>query len=328
LVVIAVLLGADGVRLWPELRIHKLSAMGRGILLRWGALVILLGLWFIGLGQWRWFIDYATLPLKNHSLWTLENWLYYPRQMWKTGLGWLTVLLSVVAVWQALRTRRPVGVFLYLAFFLFGLATLTFRLYKISRFGMLISPCLWIMAAVGAELLVRWLPRDWMRLAARLLLLAGVLGASCYNLYYLPSRLSLVYENLNDEADQAYRFIGDSLDITHQSALELIMLGRTDQLNGQALRFNLETRCMANPSGCWVAVLDSREIRLGWPEQEYTEDEQKDRMARALQQADTLVQISETREKPEGWQLVAARRFTFERQGRKPSRKWVAVFKR
>ena len=106
------------------------------------------------------------------------------------------------------------------------------------------------------------------------------------------------------------------------------MLGRTDQFNGQALRFNLETRCMANPGGCWVAVQDSREIRLGWPGQEFSEQEQKERMRRALEQANMLVQFSENQEKPEGWQLLAARRFTFERQGRKPTRRWVAIYKR
>jgi len=165
LVTIAVLAGADGVRLGSQSRNRQISAKGRNILIGWVALAILLGLWFIGLDQWRWFIDYATLPVKNYSLWRLENWLYYPRQMWLDGLGWLAVLLSAVAIWQAIRRRRPAGVFLYLAFFLLGLVTLTSKLYKISRFGMLISPCLWIMAAVGAEYLVSRLPRACARVA-------------------------------------------------------------------------------------------------------------------------------------------------------------------
>lgn len=329
LVVIPVLAGADLLRLWPQFPLRQVSAMGRGVLAGWAVLVLLVGFWFIGLDQWRWFFDYASLPLKNYDLWSLENWLYYPQQLWNVELGWLAILLSIVAVGQAIRLRRGFsGVFLYLAFFLLGLAMLTFRLYKISRFGMLITPSLWVMAAVGAEQLVSLLPRDTLRLVARLLLLVGVLGAAIYNLYHFQSRLALAYENRNDGADQAYRFIGESLDITDQRALELVMLGRTDQWSGQALRFNLETRCMENPGGCQVTVLDSREIRLGWPEQEFTEQEQNERMARALDQADLLVLFSENQEEPTGWQLIAARRFNFERQARKPSNLWVSIYQR
>jgi hypothetical protein len=85
---------------------------------------------------------------------------------------------------------------------------------------------------------------------------------------------------------------------------------------------------MENPGGCQVTILDSREIRLGWPEQEFTEQEQNERMARALQHADLLVLFSENQEDPAGWQLVAARQFNFERQARKPSRLWVSIFQR
>jgi hypothetical protein len=157
------------------IEIGKLSAMGIKILIGWGVLAIMLGLWFVGLGQWRWFFDYASLPLQNHSLWTLENWLYYPRPMWRDGLGWLAVLLTAVAVWQAIRNRHPAGVFLYLAFFLVGLATLTFRLYKISRFGMLISP---VLDHSGCRRRILGEPAAaWLAAPGRpLLLLAGVLG--------------------------------------------------------------------------------------------------------------------------------------------------------
>lgn len=329
MVTIAVLALADATRLWPELKSRQVSAMGRSALAGWAILAASCGLWFIGLGQWRWFYDYATLPLKNHTLWSLENWLYYPRQLWQSELGWLLIPLSIVAMAQAMRQRRDFsGVWLYCAFFLLGLALLTFRLYKVSRFGMLITPSLWIMAAFGAEHLVSLLPRGWLLSTARLLLAVSVLGLGAYNLYRLNARLALAYENLNDGADQAYRFIGDSLDIDHQRALEVVMLGRTDQWSGQALRFNLETRCMASSEGCQVAVLDSREIRLGWPEQQFTQQEQDERMARALEQARALVLFSEAQESPDGWRLIAARQFTFERQGRKPSRLWVSIYQR
>jgi hypothetical protein len=49
---------------------------------------------FIGLDQWRWFFDYATLPLKNHTLWSLETGTI--RQPWN-GAWQLAILLSIVA---------------------------------------------------------------------------------------------------------------------------------------------------------------------------------------------------------------------------------------
>jgi hypothetical protein len=171
---------------------------------------------------------------------------------------------------------------------------------------------------------VSLLPRGWLRLAARCCCWQACWGCASKSVLP-PSRLSLAYENLERWADQAYRFfIGDSLDITHQKELPLVMLGRTDQLNGQALRFNLETRCMGNSGGCWVDVQDSRQIRLGWPEQAFSEAEQKERMRSALQQAGTLVQFSEIQEKPEGWQLIAAPVYLRAPGAQTPE--WVAVY--
>ena len=80
-------------------------------------------------------------------------------------------------------------------------------------------------------------------------------------------------------------------------------------------------------SDCNIHVQDTRELRRGWPEREYPKDEQQLRVQQALEQANYLVQFAETTSPLAGWALISAREFVFERQGKKPAKRIVAVYK-
>jgi hypothetical protein len=182
-------------------------------------------------------------------------------------------------------------------------------------------------AVLGAYLLIVAVRPAWLRGAIYGMLIAGMLIAGVSNFYTFQSRLYAAYENANDGVDQAYRFIADVLDISQQTNLQMVMLGRTDQWNGQALHFHLEAACLRGGKRCAIDVQDSRTLHKGWPEREYPEDIQKQRIQKALDVADYRVHFFTQPEHPEGWTLIGEREFTFERLNKKPKVIWVSIYR-
>jgi len=297
------------------------------LILFWVIFGLVAILWFFGLGQWRWFADYAAAQPEGYAFWSPENLTYYPRLVWQESLNWLAILLSVAGVIQMIRSRRfLVGTIPYLLFFGISLVMLTLELQDIPRFGMILFPPLWITAAAGVHAVFSEFSKRWSRVAS-VALIAGLLYAGISNYSHFTSRLFVEYENTNDGVDQAYRFISEALNVTQHHDIQVVMLGRTDQWNGQALQFHLQAKCLRAGNSCNISVQDDRILRKGWPELSYPEEVQEQRIHDALEAADALIHFYHRREQPEGWALVNEKKFVFEQSLSRPEVIWVSIYK-
>jgi len=299
------------------------------ILSFWLGFGLIAVLWFWGLGQWQWFTAYATAQPENYVLWSWMNLSYYPRRLWGESVTWLAILLSILGIVQSVRKRQFFKSALpYWLFFGINLVLLTWKLQNDHRFSMVLLPSLWITSIIGVYSLVSEISHRWMRNAIYGLLIGGLLAAGVNTFYNFQSALFVEYENTNDGVDQAYQFIADVLDVSHQNNIEIVMLGRSDQWNGQALQFHLEAACMSAGGRCDISVQDTRVLRKGWPEQEYPPDIVSQRLEEALNSADFRVHFFNRREHPVDWTLISEKKFTFERFGKKPETIWVSIYKR
>jgi hypothetical protein len=76
----------------------------------------------------------------------------------------------------------------------------------------------------------------------------------------------------------AYDYIATELVIGKDPELYVVMQGRTDQWSVPAQGFNLQAECLSYRRDCKIHVLDTRELRRGWLEREYPEDDQQQRV--------------------------------------------------
>lgn len=215
----------------------------------------------------------------------------------------------------------------YLLFFGLSLIMLTLELQNMPRFGMILYPSLWMTAGVSSYLLTTGLRSQWWRNMsyAVLLLLLFLAGANNFRLFM--SRLFAEHENANAGVHEAYDFITSVLDISKNEQLDVVMIGRTDQWNGQALGFYLESECLRKGYACDMNLSDTWELRKGWPTQELPEEVQRQRLDEALREAEYLVNFFEHPEDQAGWELVSERQFTFERLNKKPAQVWVSIYR-
>lgn len=300
---------------------HRISAF-------WGLFALVVILWFLVLGQWRWFAAYAVAQPVSYSLWSVRNLTYYPKKLVTESLTWLAILLSMAGAIQLCRKRKyPGGITPYLLFFFINLILLTLKLQNSSRFAMPLYPSLWMIAGLGFQLLVTEFPSRVNKNTSYSLIISGLLLAGIINFYNYQFRLSTVYENTNDGVDQAYGFIAEVLDTSNQGDLQIVMLGRTDLWNGQALHFHLESRCLLAGNSCHISVQDRRELRRGYPEQVYSEEVQQQRIQEALDEANYQIHFYENPSHPEGWELVSELEFTFEYIFDKRESVWVSIYK-
>jgi hypothetical protein len=227
---------------------------------------------------------------------------------------------------MSVQRRYLVGLTPYILYFAASLLVLTVKTQNGLRFGMMLLPSLWIMAGAGVHFIFGEQKHPWLRWASITALLSVLIIASFSNMRSLMSRLYATYENANDGVEMAYEYIENVLEIGNESELFIVMQGRSDQWSGPALEFNLQAGCLSRRKNCNIRVLDTRELRRGWPEQAYPEDVQQMRVQQALEEADYLVQFSDESAQPEGWTLISAREFIFERIGKKPATRTVAIY--
>lgn len=328
LVVLVVFAICYAAMFWQRVRSRQTSRDVRYMLMNWIVYSLIIGIWFLGLGEWRWLFDYANAQPDRYSIWELANLLYYPRLVWNNPIAMLAVLLSIAGWIQLSKQRRYLlGLTPYLLFFSISLVMLTVELQNSPRFGMILFPSLWITAGVGAHLLVADLNQQWLRKASYLGFLCVLILASAGNFRLFMSRLFAEHENANPGVNQAYNFVSTVLDIPTKNGSALVMIGRTDQWNGPALRFHLVSQCLLVERGCEIDVRDTWELRKGWPTQELPEEVQRQRLDTALEQADYLVNFFDHPESPAGWELISERQFTFERLHKKPAIIWVSIYK-
>lgn len=313
---------------WDWFRSDHRSGELLNILAVWLLFVLVLGIWFIGLRQWRWLFDYAGAQPDRFFLWSRGNLWYYPRLLVKNPLSLLAIVLSIGGAITLFKRRQFAPELApYLMFFAISLIMLTIELQNSPRFGIMLSPPLWITATVGAGLLIAGLNRRWLRDISLAMLLSILFLAGLVNFRSFMSRLYAEHENANEGVNEAYHYISSVLDVAQKGELHVVMVGRTDQWNGVALGFHLNSICAQSGMDCEVTTVDTREIRRGWPEQDLPLDIQEERMRAALAQADVIIHFFENPEHPQGWNLVSEREFTFERQYKKSKQVWVSIYK-
>lgn len=307
----------------------SLAALLKAVAPAWVLIGAGLLIWLVLLDQAHWVRTYATAQPAKFSLWETENLLYYPRLLIGEPVNALALLLSLMTLPLLLcnHTLRQT-LWPYLIFFAAGLAMITITPQNNVRFIMPILPPLWVIGSAG---LASWLERvgggvgRWVLLGIPLVvLLFGLLRTQLT----LPEQLEVEYENSNSGVNDAYEFIAQTIDPQTRGQAEIAMLGRADQWGGTALHVYLSSWCLREGMACRLPVVDNKDMKEGWPRQEFTEQEQQQRRQDALAQADILVLFSEAPEPPDQWRLLDERAFVFDLYDEEPQEVLVGVWEK
>lgn len=286
-------------------------------------------IWLVLLEQARWVSNYANAQPAKFSLWETENLLYYPRLLIGEPVNALALLLALSTLPSFLRSHRVRQLLWpYCIFFGAGLAMITITPQNNVRFIMPILPPLWIIGGAG---LVSWFGQARQN-ATRWALIgipAAVLLFGCIRIQWsLPEQLEIEYENSNGGVNDAYEFIAQTIDLRAHPQVQIALLGRADQWGGTALHVYLSAWCLRAHIACELPVVDNKDMKEGWPRQEFSEPEQQQRRHDALAAADILVLYAEPPEPPAQWRLLDERPFVFERHDKEPKEVLVGVWEK
>ncbi|MEZ4661364.1 MAG: hypothetical protein R2911_27760 [Caldilineaceae bacterium] len=296
-----------------------------------GWILIALGLfvWLVLLDQARWVGNYANAQPAKFTLWETENLLYYPRLLVGEPVTALALVLTLITLPWLLRSH-PLRQLLwpYLIFFGAGLAMIIITPQNNVRFIMPILPPLWVIGGAG---LFSWysqlngkIIKGALVAIPAVVLLFGLIRTQLS----LPEQLEIEYENSNGGVNDAYEFIAQTIDLRAHPQAQIALLGRADQWGGAALHVYLTAWCLRQKIACNLPVIDNKDMKEGWPRQEFSEPEQQQRRHDALAQADILVLYSEPPEPPDEWHLLDERPFMFERHNKEPKEVLVGVWER
>jgi hypothetical protein len=298
----------------------------RMIVLAWLPALAFLLLWLFGLGHWQWLVSYADVQSQGVNQPATLGYLFYPRQLLSESSGWLPLLLLAAAIPLWIRRRQfPPAAIPYLVFIGISFLFLATRTHNVLRFGMLLFPPLWVLAAGAAGELTALIKSQRLRAATIIAGLILLVFFGVKNNYTLPLRLSTAYENTNTGVNQAYQFIADSLDQPEGDLQKLVMVGENDNWSAYALHFYLQSRCMAAHPKCRVLVSGERELRKGWPPRSQPAEQADQRTAQALSEADHIVIFAKQPQIPPGWQPLASSEFELARYQIAPVKMQVLV---
>jgi hypothetical protein len=307
-----------------ERKTGKLAQRSKAILLAWLPILGLLVFWLFVLDEWQWLVAYSNAQPSQYGFWTIENLLFYPRQLLRETSGWVPLILTITGlvlwIW---RHEFPKTILAYLVFFMTAFCMLTYETQDSSRFGMMLLPPLWIMSAGGLVVLLEQVPIPRVRYLALGGFLVLLAFSSFRNLTTIATRLGIAYENLDTSVDAAYRFIAESIRVDRSTDLNVIMYGNTTPGTG-CLHF-FRNPAARSRTDCVIHVMDERERKvyhLG-----FSQAEREERIEQALVQGDYLVTFSKSPVTPEGWIQTASQDYEFHRRNVKPVRNWVVVFR-
>ena len=323
-----ILLGSLGV-CYAVLLATSLKGRAWQIGLAWAPALAIMILWLAVLGHWKWLLAYSEVQGGSTVVSTLKGYIFYPRQLLLESSGWLPLLFFLLLIISWIRRMYvPLANVPYLVFFAVGLLALSLRSYNIARFGMVLFPPLWILAAGGAAQLFNDVRKSQWRngVVAACLILIVFLGVK--NLFTLPNRLVFAYENMNTGVDQAYKFISDVVGPISKDEIKLVMYGENDNWNAPALHFYLQSRCMADRVSCRAIVTGEREIRKGWPPRKIPTEEINHRFEDVMVNSDFLVLFAKKPVIQQGWQELASKSFEFARFKNKPQQVQVVIQKK
>ncbi|MEZ4705744.1 MAG: hypothetical protein R3A44_00980 [Caldilineaceae bacterium] len=295
----------------------------------WILIAIGLLIWLVLLDQARWVSNYANAQPAKFSLWETENLLYYPRLLVGEPVNALALVLALLTLPRLLRSHAMRQLLWpYLIFFGAGLAMITITPQNNVRFIMPILPSLWVIGGAG---LVSWYGQLRSR-AVRWALVGIPAVVLLFGLVRtqigLPEQLEIEYENSNSSVNDAYEFIAQTIDLRAHPQAQIALLGRADQWGGTALHVYLSAWCLGQKIACALPVVDNKDMKEGWPRQEFSEAEQQQRRQDALAQADILVLYSEPPEPADQWRLLDERPFVFERHDKEPKEVLVGIWER
>ncbi len=236
------------------------------LILGWLPVGVFLLVWLVVLGQWRWLKAYADVQQQPANISWIDKHFFYLKQLLSEPSGWLLVLLAAVAVAFWIKRRKiPSAAVPYAIFFMVSLLALSVREHNIARFGMVLFPPLWILAASGAAELLTLIKSAKLQTVTAASFLIALILLGMFNHYSLPDRLNFAYENTNTAVNEAYQFIADRLDTSGRKNLNLVMYGENDHWNAFALHFFLQASCMRREADCQILVADEGDITKGWP---------------------------------------------------------------
>jgi hypothetical protein len=296
------------------------------ILLGWLPVLLLLSIWLVVLGEWKSVLAYANVQPGGGQAWSLESLLFYLRQLVGESSGWLPILVTLACALLWMRRRNfPSLAIPYLMFMATTLIVLSYRSNHLARFGTTLFPPLWILSAGSAAGLLDVIGWRRVRHLSAALWLIFLLLLGLKNLRSLPMELHTAYENTNTGVNDAYQFIADTVVITQQDGLNLVMYGETDSWNSFALHFYLQSQCMEIHPKCLVTVAGERVLAKGFPPQNTTDEIREAREQAALAAADYVVVFAKTPVLPDGWVEVRREAFLFTRHMLEPVTYQVVV---
>jgi hypothetical protein len=299
------------------------------VFLSWLPALLILFAWLVGLGEWKWLAAYADVQPTQVEAWSLQNLVFYPRQLLSESSGWLPILLTGLGILRAVRQRRfPRAMIPYLAFFIIALVLLSLRTGSTLRFGMILLPPIWIASMAGVSELFFLLQSRRFQIVAISTWLIFLLFLGGKNNLSLPAGLNTAYENTNTGVNEAYQFIAEKLSEEKRRSTNLVMYGETDQWNGFALHFFLQSPCMRTRPSCLVTVTGEKVLNKGWPPQNSAKVVRDERTQKTLAAADYLVLFAKTPVLPQGWVEIARREFVFDRYQVGPRNYQVVILHR
>jgi len=298
----------------------------RNFLISFVIVSVVLYTWFILFEQWDWFIDYTGAQPPTHSFWSFENFSYYPRRLFDQFSNGIAVIFTCAGLiinrknWNYL-----LPIFPFLLYFVLSIVMLTIEGANGYRFSMMLFSPIWVMGGLGARSFLPILKKRSTEMVFASIVILTVTFTALINLYNLPGNLLKAYENTNDGVYNAYSFISSTIDLTDLDGVNIVMIGRTDQWNGPALQFFLQSNCLLNDKSCSIEVIDTREIRFGWPERGFSQETVDKREADAMKNADYRIDFLNQSSQPDQWQLFDEQSFIFERR-KKVAEIWVSIY--
>lgn len=307
----------------------ELAQRIKTILLAGLPVFILLFIWLFLLREWQWLVAYSNAQPSKVAFWSYENLFFYPRQLLRESSGWAPLILVLVGLILWIKRREfPQSILSYLVFFIIAFCMLVYETQDSTRFGMILFPPLWVMSTGGLGVLLEQIPIRRLRYLLLGVFLILLVFSGQRNLTSIAFRLGIAYENLDANVDSAYRFIAETIHVDRSPDLKVVMYGNSDNWNGPALHFYLQSHCQISRPDCVIQVMDERDIKKGLPRQEISQSERQARIEQALTQADYLVTFSKSQGVHSGWIPVASQEFLFSRRNARPVQNWVMVFQR
>jgi hypothetical protein len=304
----------------------------RNLAIVWIPSAAVLIVWLFGLKQWNWLLAYSSGQPLRVPVWSIGNFIFYPRLLITEPSTCLAIILIVLGFFTSRRQNRSYSQLLpYLIFVIFVFIMLLKTTQNSVRFGIILFGPIWICATDGLSRFLDFVSQR-IRTLVTCIIVAILAVLMVYNHSRHGDRLRLEYENIDGGVNAAYDFIADTVDLLNRKHTMIAMFGRKDQWNDAALLFHLMGKCISTDSDCNPSVLDEktmyRGILPGWPRVTHPEQVLRRRVQNILNISDFIVTFNKPVENMIGWSIIGSRDFIFKRTDEPPVNMTVVVYSR